>query len=76
MLYKVCLLFVISIIGTGRDLIWYYKVLVVFETTIVEETETEEAIHLYVDFDREVPPRFDRDLDWNNPPPPPPLCNQ
>ena len=61
--------------GTGIGEVWYYKVQVLFEPSIDDDTSDARIDRLYVDFDRTVPPRFERSLDWRNEPPPPPLCD-
>lgn len=61
-------------VGVGRDLIWYYKIQVVFDSSTDDGSGTTVIDRLYIDFDRVVPPRFERDLDWSNEPAPPTVC--
>ena len=56
--------------GHGRDYFWYWNMPVNFETDGGQAS----AVTVWFDTENIPPPRFFRDLDFNNPPPPPELC--
>ena len=57
--------------ASGREPLWYFTMDVDFE----READTIPAESVIIGFDNDIPPRFDRDLDFNNPPPPPQQCD-